>query len=84
MISAVSLREDFRFMMHEGTVTAPVFKDILSRLMIDAAKPVFVILEGHPIHKSRLVRDYVDGLNGKLQLFRLPPYAPHLNPDEQG
>ncbi|WP_234485026.1 IS630 family transposase [Noviherbaspirillum pedocola] len=83
MISAVSPRGDFRFMVHEGTVTAPVFKDFLSRLMIGATRPVFVIVDGHPIHKSRLVQDYVDGLNGQLRLFYLPPYAPHLNPDEQ-
>jgi len=83
MISAVSPRGDFRFMVHEGSVTAPVFKDFLSRLMIGATRPVFVVVDGHPIHKSRLVKDYVDGLNGQLQLFYLPPPSPHLNPDEQ-
>ena len=83
MISAVSPRGDFRFMVHEGSVTAPVFKDFLSRLMIGATRPVFVIVDGHPIHKSGLVKDYVDGLDGQLRLFYLPPYSPHLNPDEQ-
>lgn len=83
MISAVSPRGDFHFMVHEGSVTAPVFKDFLSRLMIGATRPVFVIVDGHPMHTSRLVKDYVDGLDGQLQLFYLPPYAPHLNPDEQ-
>jgi transposase len=79
MISAVSPRGDFRCMVHEGSV----FKDFLSRLMIGATRPVFVIVDGHPIHKSRLVKDYVNGLDGQLQLFYLPPYSPHLNPDEQ-
>lgn len=83
MISAVSPRGDFRFMVHEGSVTAPVFRDFLSRLMIGATKPVFVIVDGHPIHKSRLVQKFVDGLDGHLKLFYLPPYSPHLNPDEQ-
>ena len=83
MISAVSPRGDFRFMVHEGSVTAAVFKDFLSRLMIAATRPVFVVVDGHPIHKSRLVQEFVDGLDGQLKLFYLPPYSPHLNPDEQ-
>lgn len=32
---------------------------------------------------SRLVQDYVNGLDGQLKLFYLPPYSPQLNPDEQ-
>jgi transposase len=83
MNSAVSPRGDFRFMVHEGTVTARVFKNFLSRLMIGATRPVFVVVDGHPIHKSRLVKKFVEGLDGKLRLFYLPPYSPHLNPDEQ-
>ncbi|MDN0085783.1 IS630 family transposase [Crenobacter sp. SG2305] len=83
MISAVSPRGDFRFMVHEGSVTATVFREFLKRLMIGAEKPVFVIVDGHPIHKAKLVRDYVESLEGKLNLFYLPPYSPQLNPDEQ-
>ncbi|MDN0083886.1 IS630 family transposase, partial [Crenobacter sp. SG2305] len=82
-ISAVSPRGDFRFMVHEGSVTATVFREFLKRLMIGAEKPVFVIVDGHPIHKAKLVRDYVESLEGKLNLFYLPPYSPQLNPDEQ-
>jgi transposase len=37
----------------------------------------------HPIHKSRLVNDYVASLDGKLKLFYFPPYSPQLNPYEQ-
>ena len=83
MISAVSPRGDFRFMVHEGSVTATVFREFLKRLMTGADKPVFVIVDGHPIHKAKLVKTYVERLDGKLKLFYLPPYSPHLNPDEQ-
>lgn len=83
MISAVSPRGDFRFMIHEGTVDAAVFKEFLKRLMVGATKPVFVVVDGHSIHKAKLVRQYVDSLDGALKLFYLPPYSPHLNPDEQ-
>lgn len=83
MISAVSPRGDFRFMLHEGTVTAGVFKTFLQRLMVGATRPVYVVVDGHPAHKAKLVKSYVDSLNGQLKLFFLPPYSPQLNPDEQ-
>ncbi|WP_029888535.1 IS630 family transposase [Polycyclovorans algicola] len=83
MISAVSPRGDFRFMVHEGSVTSQVFREFLKRLMIGAEQPVFVVVDGHPIHKAKLIKNYVDSLNGQLKLFFLPPYSPQLNPDEQ-
>jgi len=83
MLSAVSPRGEFRFMIHEGPVNATVFREFLKRLMVGADRPVFLIVDGHSIHKSRLVRDHVASLDGQLRLFYLPPYAPQLNPDEQ-
>lgn len=83
MISEVSPRGNFRSMLHEGSVKTTVFKDFLGLLMIGATKPVFVIVDGHPVHKSMLVQEFIKGLDGHLKLFGLPPYSPHLNPDEQ-
>jgi hypothetical protein len=60
-----------------------VFVEFLKRLLHHAAQPIFLILDGGRYHHSRLVKDYVCTLNGKLQLFFLPPYSPELNPDEQ-
>lgn len=76
-------RGGLRFMAHEGSVTAPVLKDFLSRLMIGATKPFFMTVDGHPIHKSRLVQEFVDGLGGQLKLLYLPPYSPHLGSEER-
>jgi transposase len=33
-------------------------------------------------HRSRLVREYLDSLNGHIQIAFLPPYAPDMNPVE--
>jgi transposase len=41
-----------------------------------------LIVDGHPAHKAKLVKNHVESLGGKLELFYLPPYSPHLNPDE--
>jgi transposase len=83
MISAVSPQGEFRFIIREGAVTSAMFKHFLQRLMIGAKRPIFLIVDGHSTHKSKLVRSYVERTNGKLKLFFLPPYSPHLNPDEQ-
>ena len=83
MLSAVSATGQFRFMVHEGSTTAKVFVEFLKRLMQDAKRPIFLIVDGHPIHKAKLVKDYVLTQQGRLKLFWLPPYSPHLNPDEQ-
>ena len=64
MISAVSAQGEFRFMVHEGAVTATVFREFLSRLMLGASGPVFLVLDGHPVHKARLVQDFVKAQKG--------------------
>ncbi|MFD2837849.1 IS630 family transposase [Azotobacter vinelandii] len=79
MLSAVGTRGEFRFMLHDGTVTASVFREFLKRLLIGAEQPVFVIVDGHPVHKARLVRAFVEEQAGRLKLFHLPPYSPQLN-----
>lgn len=83
MISAVSPRGDFRFMLHDGSVNAQVFKEFLKRLLIGAEGPVFLVVDGHPIHKAKLIKEFVAAQHGMLKLFYLPPYSPQLNPDEQ-
>ena len=60
-----------------------MFVEFLKRLLHHAAQPIFLILDGGRYHHSRLVKDYVCTVSGKLQLFFLPPYSPELNPDEQ-
>lgn len=39
-------------------------------------------LEWIEAHRSRLVREYLDGLDGHIQIAFLPPYAPDMNPVE--
>lgn len=82
IISAVSAQGEFRFMTVEGTVNAHVFITFLKRLVHNAAKPIFLILDGHPSHKAKMVAKFVESLDGRLRLFFLPPYSPELNPDE--
>jgi len=82
MISAVSPRGQLRFMVVRGRVAGAQFIEFLRRLVYRSPRPVFLILDGHSIHRSRRVSRFLHGLKGKLRLFFLPPYSPELNPDE--
>ena len=83
MLSAVSAKGEFRFMLHDGTVGAKVFLEFLRRLMLGAQRPIFLVVDGHPAHKAKIIREFIEAQDGKLKLFYLPPYSPQLNPDEQ-
>ena len=82
LISAVSAGGAFRFMTIEGKMTSSVFIEFLKRLTYRSTRPIFLIVDGHPVHRSKAVREYVAAQNEQLRLFVLPPYSPHLNPDE--
>jgi transposase len=51
-------------------------------MMHGRRKPLHLIVDGLPAHKTKVVKQYVEGLQGKLTLHYLPGYAPDLNPDE--
>lgn len=83
MISAVSPRGAMRFMLIKGKLTTAVLIGFLKRLIHNWPRKVFLILDGHPVHKSVAVSEFVASTKGRLQVFYLPPYSPELNPDEQ-
>ena len=82
LISAVSPRGELRFMITKGRVGAKVFIEFLKRLLHDVPGVLFVIVDGHPAHKAKLVTQFVASVAPRLHLFLLPPYSPELNPDE--
>lgn len=82
IISAVNAGGHFRFMTTDGSVTAAVFRDFLQRLITGVDRKIFLIVDGHPTHKAKLVTRFVAAHVDRLELFVLPPYSPELNPDE--
>lgn len=83
MIAAISTRGQMRFMSVKGTIHAEEVCDFLRRLMYNAEKPVFLIWDGHPVHKSRKVKKCIESFDGQLKVFVQPSYSPELNPTEQ-
>jgi transposase len=83
MLSAISAKGALHFMVTDKNVTSSTFIDFLERLLHDCDQPVYLIVDRHPVHRSRQVQEYVSSTKGRLRIFYLPPYSPELNPDEQ-
>lgn len=83
MISAISPRGELRFRVYEGRMNADVFIGFLKALLDSIPGKIFLIVDGHPVHRSKKVGKFADEqTGGRLKLFFLPPYSPDLNPDE--
>lgn len=82
LLSAISPRGELRFMCWKGKLNAGVFTEFLKRLVVKAESPIFLIVDGHPVHRAAQVKRFVAETGGLLRLFHLPSYAPELNPDE--
>jgi len=82
MISAVTAQGLLRFSTFTGTMTADKFIEFAKRLLADTTGPVFLVVDGHPVHRSNKVKAFVESTDGQLRLFQLPGYSPQLNPDE--
>ena len=84
VISSVTNRGSLRFMVFKRRFTAKVFIEFLKRLVRSAQGKVYLIVDGHPVHKSKAIQRWLDQPNHreKIRMFILPAYSPDLNPDE--
>ena len=69
-------------MVLNGAIKAPTLIRFLERLVRDAGRKVFLILDRLPVHRSAKVRDWLAGREDQIEIFHLPAYSPDLNPDE--
>lgn len=82
MISAITNRGALAFMVFEGKFHNAVFIDFMKRLLKQAKDKIFLIVDGHPVHRSAAAKKFVAENAERLRLIRLPGYCPELNPDE--
>jgi transposase len=82
VISAISNRGELQFMTFRANFTQPMFPEFLRRLVRRAPQKIFLILDGHPVHRGAKVRRWLEDNHGRIRAFFLPPYCPELNPDE--
>lgn len=82
LISTLTNRGKLYFKIFTQRFDSKVMLDFLRRLIRQRTQKVFLIIDSHPVHKSRAVRDWVERHCDRICLFFLPSYSPQLNPDE--
>ncbi len=72
----------FFFQIHSGSIKGPQVVEFLKHLQRHVPAKLLVIWDGAPIHRSKLVGDYIASTRGQVEVERLPAYAPEINPVE--
>ena len=89
MISSLTNQGKLRFMIYEGAIKAPIFLNFLQRLVREAARKLFVIVDNLPVHRAHRVTAWCRTMPIKSNSSTCRPglrrgrlYAPEHNPDE--
>lgn len=82
LISSITNQGKVRFMFYENKMNSQTFIKFMKRLIKDANKKVFLILDNLKVHHSYVVKDWLSEYKEKIEVFFLPSYSPELNPDE--
>lgn len=81
VIGGITLR-NFYFQLHPGAIKSPQVVGFLKQLQRQLPGKLLIIWDGAMIHRSQLVRDYLESQGGQIYAATLPAYAPELNPAE--
>jgi len=82
MISGVTNRGRLNFMVFSKHFQADVFLEFIRRLLRQSKRKIFLIVDKHPVHRSKKVKGWLEKNHRDIRLFFLPSYSPELNPDE--
>jgi hypothetical protein len=76
MLSAISNKGRMRFIVTEKNGSIPVFIEFLNRLLFKQKEPVYLIVDGYPVHKSKREKETLYALMHKPAIisafFRKP------------
>jgi hypothetical protein len=82
LISALSNKGHLEFMLPGGTFNSEVFREFLGRLIKHKRQKIYLIVDGHPAHKTKKVQAWLEENKKRIEMYFLPAYSPELNPDE--
>lgn len=83
VIQAVGNRGELWFRVFAGRFTQEVFIDFLRRLLKSAGgRKLILVVDGHPGHRGRNARAFIEQRPRLLEVVYLPGYSPDLNPAE--
>lgn len=81
MISAISNKGQLQFMIIDR-FNGEVFIDFLKRMIRYSKEKLFFVTDGHPAHKTKKLKEWLEGNKERIEVFFIPPYSPELNAQE--
>jgi len=82
LISTVTNQGKVRFMVFDGGMNVSIFLDFLKRLIRDAGRKIFLVVDNLRVHHAKLAQAWLAEHQEEIEVFHLPSYSPELNPDE--
>lgn len=81
-MAAISNKGELYFTVYTGSFNGPVFLEFLKRLVRQLDRKVYLVVDGHPVHRRVSVRDWLSAHADAIEMHFLPGYSPELNPVE--
>ncbi len=69
MISAITNKGALALMVFQGKFTAPVFVTFMQRLLKQVGGAIYLIVDGHPVHRSGAATRFTAIHSSRLRLF---------------
>lgn len=82
VISTVTNKGQMRWKIFDGALNAGILIDFMRRLIRNAPKKIFLILDNLRVHHAKPVKAWLAANAERIEVFYLPSYSPELNPDE--
>ena len=82
VISTVTNKGQMRWKVFDGALNSDILIDFLRRLIKDAGRKIYLILDNLRVHHSKLVKAWMAEHKTEIEIFYLPSYSPELNPNE--
>ena len=81
MINPISGKSHFSFIKK---LTGDCFIQFLKLILKEypCAKKIYVVVDNAPGHRAKKVEKFLKSIGNRIELIRLPPYSPDLNPIE--
>ena len=73
---------NFYLRLDPGAIGQQQVIHFLKALVRQIERPLLIVWDRLPSHRSRLVREFIELSEGHIEVEFLPPYAPELNPVE--
>lgn len=82
MCSAISSSGCVRTKVFCTNFRGAIFIAFLAYLMRSLHEMIYLIIDAHPVHLSRAVKEWLKKHKERIRCFLLPSYSPEINPDE--